>query len=201
MTLGFKNHFYHSESTFEIGSLCNSIVPHIWHLVIQDFLSGHHNCFSFDETETRFPLNASSLEPLQSHHHFGLPCISKARSWPEVEPATLTTADPSQVVERQIWDDQGKEMQNRSGKAKDKRPDRRARRLWQPLIPAKWLKDTCGKSIERERQRQYEGQKQRQRYLYVPCNGELVLFFSRIKNFQKISLVLFSIRVTSFKKQ
>ena len=45
---------------------------------------------------------------------------------PKVEPATLTTTDPSQVVERQIWDDQGKRKQNRSDKAKDKRPDGRA---------------------------------------------------------------------------
>ena len=29
-----ENHFYHSESTFEVGSLCNSIVHQIWHLVI-----------------------------------------------------------------------------------------------------------------------------------------------------------------------
>ena len=32
ITLGVKNHYYHSESTFEIGSLCNSIVHQIWHL-------------------------------------------------------------------------------------------------------------------------------------------------------------------------
>ena len=104
---------------------------------------------------------------------------------PKVEPATLTTADPRQVVERQIWDDQGKRKQNRSGKGKYKRPHRRAWRLWHLWIPAKWLKDTCGKSIGRERQRQNERQKQKQRYLYVPCKCELVLIFFRHKEFTK----------------
>ena len=34
ITLGVQDHFYHSESTFKIGSLCNSIVHQIWHRVI-----------------------------------------------------------------------------------------------------------------------------------------------------------------------
>ena len=32
--MGVLNHFYHSESTFEIGSLCNSIVHQIWYRVL-----------------------------------------------------------------------------------------------------------------------------------------------------------------------
>ena len=35
LTLGVQNHFYHSESTFEIGSLCNSIVHQIWYSIIR----------------------------------------------------------------------------------------------------------------------------------------------------------------------
>ena len=38
ITLGVYNHFYHSESTFEIRSLCNSIVPQIWHLVLHNLI-------------------------------------------------------------------------------------------------------------------------------------------------------------------
>ena len=34
ITLGVYNHFYHSNITFKIGSLCNSIVHQIWHRVL-----------------------------------------------------------------------------------------------------------------------------------------------------------------------
>ena len=32
--MGVFNYFYHPESTFEIGSLCNSIVHQIWHRIL-----------------------------------------------------------------------------------------------------------------------------------------------------------------------
>ena len=80
---------------------------------------------------------------------------------------------PGKAKAKQIW------------QRKIQKPDRRAWRLWQLWIPAKWLKDTCGKSIGRERQRQNERQKQKQRYLYVPCKCELVLIFFRHKEFTK----------------
>ena len=44
--MGVLNYSYHSESTFEIGSLCNSIVHQIWHCVlISKFLIFSFNTF------------------------------------------------------------------------------------------------------------------------------------------------------------